>query len=321
MNLLWIFVFVLAAGIVMILAAPKRQPEDKDPPMLTQWGYIGVLVGGFGILAQYMSFSAVLLSFVVVTGIVAGIDRFWLRRQRAAAGKLEPALVEYSRGFFPIILVVFLLRSFLAEPFQIPSSSMRPGLVVGDFILVNKFAYGIRTPIVNNVLVPVGQVERGDVVVFNFPPNPQVNFIKRIVGLPGDAVEYRNKQLIVNGKPVQDKQTGTYDYVENQIGYLKSDLYRENNGSKQYDVLRTEPTPTLHLSQVAQFPGRENCSFDPDGFVCKVPEGQYFAMGDNRDNSHDSRYWGFVPDNMLVGKAFMVWMNFGDFGRIGHRIQ
>ncbi|XLM22102.1 signal peptidase I, partial [Chromobacterium piscinae] len=194
----------------MILLGGKKQEGAKDWPQSVQWGYLALVIGGFGFLSNYMSFTAVMLVFVVITGAVWALDKWLLAKKRAASGAEAGHFVDYSRGFFPVILVVFVLRSFLVEPFQIPSSSMRPGLVVGDFILVNKFAYGIRVPVLNNVLIPVGQVKHGDVVVFNYPPNPKINYIKRVIGLPGDTVEYRNKRLTVNGKPLTDVEDGTY---------------------------------------------------------------------------------------------------------------
>lgn len=279
------------------------------------------MIGGFGLLSDYMSFTAVMLVFVVITGAVWALDKWMLAKKRAASGAQPGHFVDYSRGFFPVILVVFVLRSFLVEPFQIPSSSMRPGLVVGDFILVNKFTYGIRVPVLNNVLVPVNQVKHGDVVVFNYPPNPKVNYIKRVIGLPGDTVEYRNKRLTVNGKPLTDVEDGTYDYIEQGLAQITAQRFRESQGGKTYHVLNNAEAPVVALSQVQDFPYRDNCRYDDDGFVCKVPQGNYFMMGDNRDNSSDGRYWGFVDDKLMVGKAFMIWMNFTQLSRIGTQIQ
>lgn len=232
-------------------------------------------------------------------------------------------------GFFPIILVVFLLRTFVAEPFQIPSSSMRPGLIVGDFILVNKFTYGIRLPILNNVLIPTGKVARGDVVVFNYPENTRVNFIKRVIGLPGDTVTYKDKILTINGREMVDTdENKTYTYLERdpRIGILpySAQQYSENLGGKQAEILKMADRPTLLPAGVREnFPFKDQCVYysDGSGFTCKVPENHYFMMGDNRDNSEDSRYWGFVDDKLLVGKAFLVWFNMGDMKRIGTKIH
>ena len=217
MNWTVIFAVLTVLGPILIATSAKKQAGDKDQPMGVQAGYLALVLGGFGLLAQWLSFSAVMLVFVLVTGVITAANR-WLLAPRRDGGALEPHYVEYAKSFFPIMLAVFMLRAFLVEPFQIPSSSMRPGLVVGDFILVNKFAYGVRTPIINNVLIPVGQVQHGDVVVFNFPPDPKVNFIKRVIGLPGDTVSYRDKQLTVNGKALPLQEDGAYSYVETGKG-------------------------------------------------------------------------------------------------------
>nr|WP_043149158.1 signal peptidase I [Chromobacterium piscinae] len=317
----WVFSAAVVVGVLLILLGGKKQEGAKDWPQSVQWGYLALVIGGFGLLSDYMSFTAVMLVFVVITGVVWALDKWMLARKRAASGAQPGHFVDYSRGFFPVILVVFVLRSFLVEPFQIPSSSMRPGLVVGDFILVNKFTYGVRVPVLNNVLVPVNKVNHGDVVVFNYPPNPKVNYIKRVIGLPGDTVEYRNKRLTVNGKQVTDVADGTYDYIEQGLAQITAQRFRENQGGKSYHVLNNVEAPVVALSQVQDFPYRDNCRYDDDGFVCKVPQGNYFMMGDNRDNSSDGRYWGFVDDKLMVGKAFMIWMNFTQLSRIGTRIQ
>nr|WP_218645217.1 signal peptidase I [Aquitalea sp. LB_tupeE] len=303
---------------MLIAFGGQREVGQKDWPVSVQWGYLALVIGGFGLLSNYMSFTAVMLVFVLVTGVVWALDKYLLAKKRAGeAGHF----VEYSRGFFPVILVVFLLRSFLVEPFQIPSSSMRPGLVVGDFILVNKFAYGIRVPVLNNVIVPVGKVSRGDVVVFNYPPNPKVNYIKRVIGLAGDVVEYRNKRLTINGKAVPDEKDGTYDYLEQSLGTIHNDQFKEVMDGKAYKVLNIPDAPVVALGQVSEFPYRDQCQYDDNGFVCKVPAGHYFMLGDNRDNSLDGRYWGFVDDKLMVGKAFLIWMNFGALSRIGTSIH
>ncbi|HJU50524.1 MAG TPA: signal peptidase I, partial [Pseudogulbenkiania sp.] len=178
-----------------------------------------------------------------------------------------------------------------------------------------------EAPVLNDVLIPVNKVARGDVVVFNFPPQPKVNYIKRVIGLPGDTVEYRNKRLTVNGQAVPDQQDGSYEYLEQGLAMIHNDQYQEKLGAKSFKVLNIPEAPVLSLSQVADFPFRDRCVYDDNGFTCRVPDGHYFMMGDNRDNSLDGRYWGFVADKLLVGKAFLVWMNFNDLSRIGHAIR
>ena len=257
-------------------------------------------------------FPAIMVTAVFVTGLIWAIDTLlWAPKRRLAAEALsgqldagnaarneevkekilkEPILVEYARSLFPVILVVLLLRSFLVEPFRIPSGSMMPTLLVGDFILVNKFAYGIRLPVLDVKVIDVGEPGRGDVTVFRYPKNPSIDYIKRVIGLPGDRIAYYNKRLLVNGNPIV--QEGNKPYVGEGSGVSMSGakLRSEQLLGVAHDILIDESKGTLEGEFI-------------------VPEGQYFVMGDNRDNSNDSRYWGFVPEENLVGKAFMVWMN------------
>lgn len=319
-------VAALIIGLVLFAGSNKQREENGEWSNSLQWGYLLMMIGAFGILSAFMSFTAVLLIFVLFTGVVWIIHKGRLKKQARSVESNH--FTDYMGGFFPIILVVFVLRTFIGEPFQIPSSSMRPGLVVGDFILVNKFAYGIRTPIINNVLIPVGSVERGNVVVFNYPEDTSINYIKRAVGLPGDLVEYKDKVLSVNGKVVEDHSVGEQSYTENTRQYgsltVHAEAFKETLGSHQFEVLKIPEQPSFLPQGVRpEFAHRQNCEYAQDGswFRCVVPEGHYFMMGDNRDNSEDSRYWGFVSDKLIVGKAFFIWMNFGDMSRIGMKIR
>jgi signal peptidase I len=225
----------------------------------------------------------------------------------------SPWWIEYAISFFPVILFVFLLRSFVVEPFRIPSGSMLPTLQAGDFILVNKFSYGIRLPIIDKKIIAVGSPKRGDVLVFRYPVDPSVDYIKRVVGLPGDEIIYRDKQLYVNGTIVPRSPDGGY-FEPSQNSYVVQ--YKEKLGDVEHKML-VEERRSKELLPIWRFPEIENCQYFFNGVRCFVPQGQYFTMGDNRDNSLDSRYWGFVPDGNIVGKAFFVWMNFSDLGRIG----
>ena len=263
-----------------------------------------------------MDFSLIMFVMLLITGSVWLLDKFLLKPHRAAQDK-EPWWVEYSRSFFPVILVVFLLRSFLVEPFKIPSSSMRPTLVVGDFIIVNKFTYGIRLPILGTKLIEINHPKRGDVMVFHFPEDPSTDFIKRVIGLPGDTVEYRHKELYINGVLQEQQRNGDYNYVESALNFVHTERYNENLTGHMYPILTKPEAPSVHLAAIAEFPQRENCEYFTGTVRCRVPSGHYFMLGDNRDNSRDSRYWGFVPDKLVVGKAFMIWMNFSDLKRIG----
>jgi len=259
-----------------------------------------------------MSFALFLLLLLIVTGAVWALEAGWLRRRRGAGAK-QPWWVEYSVSFFPVILIVFLLRSFLVEPFKIPSGSMIPTLLVGDFILVNKFTYGIRLPVANRKLLDLGSPKRGDVMVFRYPEDPSLDYIKRVVGLPGDRVEYRNKRLSINGAVVPLRQIEDYLSRE-RMQYSRR--YLETLNGTQHQIMIEEDAPAF-VSQAHAFPYAGNCNYNMSGLACTVPPGHYFVMGDNRDNSSDSRVWGFVPDENIVGRAFFIWLNLGELGRFG----
>ncbi|BDT66230.1 signal peptidase I [Comamonadaceae bacterium OS-1] len=299
--------------------------------------YMGMLEGNFALL---------LFLATLVTGLYWLAERFYFlpRRQQAvvaleqsAAQRLaelnkmgitqvdtvspdtkvrmlqQPWWLDWTAGLFPVILAVFLLRSFLFEPFKIPSGSMIPTLLVGDLILVNKFHYGVRLPVLNTKITEGTAPQRGDVMVFRYPPKPSLDYIKRVVGVPGDEVAYINKRLTINGKPLDTKAIPDF-FDEDQMRYFKQ--FEETLGDQPHRLLNDESRPAF-VQGADDFAFRQNCQYSVEGVVCKVPEGQYFMMGDNRDNSLDSRYWGFVPDKNIVGKAFFVWMNFGNIKRIG----
>lgn len=255
-----------------------------------------------------MNFELILVLATFLSGLVVAADRLFFRAAREAVQGKEPLWVEYSRSFFPVLLVVLLLRSFIAEPFRIPSGSMMPTLLVGDFILVNKFAYGLRLPVVRTKIMPVGEPQRGDVVVFKYPQQPEIDYIKRIVGLPGDRVRYQNKQLFINGEPMPLKPLGLYAGDGPKGRMLGAKMLEEDLAGVVHAIL--------------QRPEAEG----PEGELV-VPAGHYFVMGDNRDNSNDSRYWGFVPEENLVGRAMLIWMHFDseamrlDGARIGTLIH
>jgi signal peptidase I len=226
----------------------------------------------------------------------------------------QPWWLDWTAGLFPVILAVFLLRSFLFEPFKIPSGSMVPTLLVGDLILVNKYHYGVRLPVVNKKIVANNDPRRGDVVVFRYPVDPRVDYIKRVVGVPGDEVAYLNQRLTINGKPVDLQPLGDY-YDEDSLRYAPQ--FSETLGTANHRILVDPKRQVYYGGESRSFPNGQNCRYTAEGVVCKVPDGHYFMMGDNRDNSQDSRFWGFVPDENIVGKAFFVWMNFGNLRRIG----
>jgi signal peptidase I len=258
-----------------------------------------------------LNFALFLLILLLVTGAVWLLEKYVLAKKRAKDAK-QPWWVEYSISFFPVILIVFLLRSFLVEPFKIPSSSMVPTLLVGDFILVNKFTYGIRLPVANKKIVALGEPARGDVMVFRFPEDPSLDYIKRVVGIPGDRVDYRNKRLSINGQPVPLRQID--DYLSKERMQFSS-RFVEKLGP-DHEILQDQDAPAA-MPVGRAFPFADNCNYNVSGLTCTVPPGHYFVMGDNRDNSSDSRVWGFVPDENIVGKAFFIWLNLNDLGRFG----
>ena len=226
---------------------------------------------------------------------------------------MQPWWLDWTAGLFPVIAIVFLLRSFLFEPFKIPSGSMIPTLRVGDLILVNKFTYGVRLPVIHTKLTDGTPPARGDVMVFRYPPQPNLDYIKRVVGLPGDEVAYLNKRLTINGKAVPTQAVPDF-FDEDATRYFKQ--FEEQLGQHKHRLLNNPEVPAF-VQGASNFSYRDNCHYSVEGVVCKVPAGPYFMMGDNRDNSLDSRYWGFVPDANIVGRAFFVWMNFGNIKRIG----
>lgn len=258
------------------------------------------------------NFSLILFVALMITGAVWLIDALFMKKMRSKASR-RPWWVEYGASFFPVILFVFVLRSFVVEPFRIPSGSMLPTLQSGDLILVNKFTYGLRLPILHDKFLPIDEPDRGDVMVFRYPVDPQVDYIKRVVGLPGDEVAYLNKKLFLNGQEVPTKRDGDF-FEPDRIAYTAQ--YVESLGEVDNKIL-VNMRSRQELRPVWRFPHRENCDFRPDGLVCTVPEGGFFMMGDNRDNSLDSRFWGFVPESHIVGKAFFIWMNFSEPSRIG----
>ncbi|MBK9575204.1 MAG: signal peptidase I [Rhodoferax sp.] len=301
--------------------------------------YLGMIEGNFALL---------LFLATVVTGLYWLAERFYFLPQRQAAAVAieaaatqrqaelnkmgiaqtdvdlsearqqvlrQPWWLDWTAGLFPVIIAVFFLRSFLFEPFKIPSGSMIPTLLIGDLILVNKFHYGLRLPVVHTKITDGSSPQRGDVMVFRYPPKPSQDYIKRVVGVPGDEVAYTNKRLTINGQPVATTAVSDF-FDEDMVRYFKQ--FEETLGDRKHRLLNDEDRRAGYSeAEIMNFPNRQNCRYSVEGAVCKVPAGHYFMMGDNRDNSLDSRYWGFVPEGNIVGKAFFVWMNFSSLKRIG----
>ncbi len=247
-----------------------------------------------------MIFVKLLMAATIITGVIFFLDYLILRKIRPQ-DKKPSLIVEYGKSFFPVLLAVFIIRSFVVEPFKIPSGSMMPTLIAGDFIVVNKFTYGIRLPVWNKTLIKLGKPNRGDVFVFHYPKDPSIDYIKRVIGLPGDEIRYENKELFINGKPVNSILYQKYSYALNGNEMIDAKEFIETLDDLGHSIL-------VH-------------NIPSESYKFNVPEGNYFAMGDNRDNSSDSRVWGFVPDELLVGKAFFIWLNFSQFNRIGTWIK
>ncbi len=314
------------------------------------YGVLALYLGGWYLGKWTGNFSLLLFILSVVTLAYWLAERFHFAPRRAAAARtleaqdtarrsqlaaqgitqvdtdlaparekllMQPWWLDWTAGLFPVILAVFLLRSFLFEPFKIPSGSMIPTLLVGDLILVNKYHYGVRLPVINKKIIANNDPKRGDVMVFRFPRDTSVDYIKRVVGLPGDEITFRNQKLSVNGQEVPLEALpppGFYD--EDSLRYFPE--FKEKLGDVEHRILvNLQAQRPFGADGAYAFPYRDNCRYSAEGVTCKVPEGHYFMMGDNRDNSEDSRYWGFVPDENIVGKAFFVWMNFGNPKRIG----
>ena len=311
------------------------------------YGMLAVYLGGWFLGYWIGNFSALLFVLSVVTLVYWLAERFKFAPARAqAAAALEaqhtqrraelqkmgiqqvdgdvaearariltqPWWLDWTAGLFPVIVVVFLLRSFLFEPFKIPSGSMIPTLLVGDLILVNKYHYGIRLPVLNLKVIANNEPKRGDVIVFRYPMDTRIDYIKRVVGLPGDQITYANQTLTVNGQPAAVQGQGDF-YDDESMRYTPR--YTEKLGDVAHSILVDPKRASLYRPLEGFDKFRDNCRYSAEGVSCKVPPGHYFVMGDNRDNSQDSRYWGFVPDENIVGRAFFVWMNFGNLGRIG----
>ena len=316
---------------VIAAAGPPRDP----PLMRLLYGALPLLIACAVLhllLAERLDFSAVLLGITVLTGAVWAVDHLLLRPWRSAAARAagkdpaltpEPGTVDYARSFFPVALVVLVLRSFIFEPFRIPSDSMMPTLLDGDFIIVNKYAYGLRLPVINRKILDVGEPQRGDVVVFRWPVDPSTNFIKRLVGLPGDHVEVRDNRITINGQPVQFK-VGKTKYSDGC--YVNLARAEERLGKHQHEAIfcpvALDRQPVLPGCNRRGLHGYVCGDEDAPGgmsmtpFVGDVPPGHYLMMGDNRDNSDDGRQWGYVPEANLVGRATRIWFNW-DLGRSG----
>jgi signal peptidase I len=233
-----------------------------------------------------MSFALLLVILTALSGSIVLIDRcFWAKNRTGS--KAEPKLVEHARAFFPVFLIVLLLRSFIIEPFRIPSGSLEPTLQVGDFVAVNKFAYGLHLPVLETKILPIKNPKTGDIAVFRWPPKPSLDYIKRVIGVPGDVISYHNKKLIINNKLMPQQ---FIEYTVDESSGRTVAKYQENLNGVKHDIYINPKEPAVD-------------------FDITVPKGHYFMLGDNRDDSADSRYWGYLPQENLRGQAFLVWMS------------
>jgi signal peptidase I len=297
------------------------------------------------LLSERLDFSMVLVTVVAIAGLVWLVDHLVFEPQRRRAAQAAgrdpadlpmPVTVDYARSFFPVAVIVLLVRSFIFEPFRIPSDSMMPTLLDGDFIIVNKFAYGLRLPVLDQKVVSIGEPQRGDVVVFHYPPDPAVNFIKRLVGLPGDHVSIRSDQLIINGVPVPLQSDGRYDdgcyHNMRESTEILGTHRHQTLSCLTPDEIVAAPSAscnrTLERNYECIEPSVAGVRDHGDRDEIEVPPGEYLMIGDNRDNSYDGRYWGFVPEDHLVGKATRIWFNWDlhrtggpVWSRIGRRIE
>lgn len=295
--------------------------KEEKTTSVYEYAVLIVMAGAFIWLLSAFGIEPALAFATLASGLIWGLYMLFGKKKAPKDGEesapKEPLMVDYARSFFPIFLFVLLLRAFVVEPFRIPSGSMMPTLLVGDFILVNKYAYGLRAPVTKNKLVDVGEPARGDVVVFRYPSDPKLDYIKRLVGLPGDRIAYRNKVLYVNGKPMAQSKVGIYEAVGSGARMRGTWELKEDLEGIRHSILINPRVPDFG-------PG---CQVLARGEIT-VPQGHYFMMGDNRDNSNDSRCWGFVPEQNLVGKAFVIWLSLDwnrsgifDWSRIGEVIE
>lgn len=296
-------IYLLCAFAIYCLVMLVQRKLTVGMFVFTEIALISLILA----IASIIPFGVFMLLMVLLTGGIWLFDSLFLKKKRPAKSE-DPEVLEYAKSFFPVILVVFFVRSFIVEPFKIPSGSMMPTLLTGDFILVNKFTYGLREPVFNHTFFEVNHPKRGDVFVFHFPPEPTTNYIKRVIGLPGDKISYQDKRLTINGKLLDVTEVGDYEYVASGLNMIAAKEYREQlSDDVQHEILIDPAIPVgLQLA---------------NGEEITIPAGQYLAMGDNRDNSSDSRAWGFVPEQNLVGKAFFIWMNIDQPKRIGTTVK
>ena len=269
-----------------------------------------ILIIAIILVMYFIGFAFGLTLAVGIPGLIALVDALCMRRARKAKNQQDPTLIEYCRSFFPVLLIVWVIRSFLIQPYKVPTGSLEPTVMPGDFIAVNQFAYGLKFPIGNYKMIATGDPKRRDIGVCHYPPNPKGIYVKRLIGLPGDHIQYKNKILYINGKKQPQKLLGhDFDYGDGPGQTAPVDVYEEDLDGVWHKIFRRPD------SDDGQFPLETDSMGD---FSYTVPKGKYFMMGDNRDNSADSRYFGAVPERNIIGKAFGVWMSWDP---VHHRVR
>lgn len=294
---LFLLIICLVIVIYDLLAHIKESRSETDIPTSVNYarGLTFLLLIYLAIRVYDVSVLLILVVLTLGSLVVWGGYRLWHMIVSHKQADQDPLLVDYARSLLPVFVIVLVIRSFLFQPFRVPSGSLEPTVEPGDFVLVSQYAYGLRLPVINSKIVDTGEPKRGDIVVFHYPVDTNVDFIKRVIGLPGDHIQYKNKQLTINGHTI--KQTFLSNTVDEEEGQrISAKIFRENLLGVKHRIMQYPYAgPSTH-------------------FDFTVPKGYYFVMGDNRDGSADSRYWGFVPESDLVGKALFVWFHWGDDG-------
>lgn len=302
----YIFGFILGlilVGLSLLIDASGTSARHSTMKFLR--GVLSFIIVIIIIALCISNFALTLTLLVLCTGVIALIDILFFHRRRERKGKAQPIIVEYSRSFFLVLFFVWIIRSFVVQPYRVPTGSLEPTVLPGDFLAVNQFSYGLRFPVINYPFVKIGQPKRGEIALFYYPVDPSLIYVKRVIGVPGDHVVYKDKVLYINGKEMTQQFIGTGEDVEPAIGGMPEQHNPVIEKSEDLDGLVHD----IYLAPEGGMLGNIDVV---------VPPGMYFMMGDNRDNSGDSRVWGYVPDRYLIGKAFVIWMSWDP---INHRIR
>ncbi|WP_425953299.1 signal peptidase I [Ralstonia pseudosolanacearum] len=314
MNLFLYGAVMTVGGPALIAYGRRRGETDEENSRILSVGYALAICGPLLLLSYLITLPKALLVALAVSGLLLGTDRISIRRRGI---RLTTGAARYGSDSFLVVAFICALRFFVVEPFVIPSSSMRPTLAVGDFIIADKFSYGLRIPVLNKVILPVGSPKKGDVLIFEFPNDRNKVFVKRVVGTPGDVVDLDGKSLSINGQPIKVGEQSSYAYTNEEGDGVAAQRFKEVLGGIHHDVLLQQGKPWVDEMAVESMHPTNGCGISKSSMRCVVPQGHYFVLGDNRDNSLDSRYWGFVPDSHILGRADVVVVNPKDLSRAG----